>query len=221
MALKGLLVLFLSFVSQMTQANVSNGDFSAGGANWGTFVYGDPFVAQNATSDPSVSFSSGSAVLATGNGYDNEVVICQGASSCDVSGFPVISPFLIESNALTLEFDVAFLSLGSDVDEAGFSFFTDALNVQLWNPTDFLLDINIFVDTSGRVSLDLADFAGTGAALFLRLYDEDDGFNTQVTIDNIEVITSAVVLVPETTTLYLFWAGLFLLGTSKRRKISS
>lgn len=217
LAIKSLAVLCVSLFIQTTQADVVNGDFSGGETGWGSFIYGDPFITPSATSDPSVSFASGEAILKTGEGYGNEATICQGASVCDVLGSPVVSPFLVESDALTLEFDVAFLTLGADSSETSLSSFTDAINVQLWNPTDFLLDISIYVDSSGKVSLDLANFAGTGAALFLRLIDEDDGYDTQVTIDNVAVVRSAPVAVPESSTLYLLLSGLLMLVVVKRR----
>jgi len=144
-AFKSLYVFVLSVVMHTTQANVSNGDFSAGGTDWDTFVYGDPFVTPTATSDPTVDFSTGAAVLTTGEGYGNEAVICQGATSCDVFGAS-LSPFLIDSNALTLEFDVAFLTVGSDISETGFSPFMDALNVQLWSSVDSAFDIALLLN---------------------------------------------------------------------------
>ena len=205
------LISFL-FSFQNVHAAISNGDFSSGGTDWGTFIN-----SSDSSLDPSVDFSSGAAVLTTGNGAGNQAAICQGATGCNTFGAPLLSPFLVESDVLTLEFDVSFLDLGEDLTEPVTSQFIDALYVQVWHPTDFFLDLALYVETSGRVVLDMSDFAGVGASLFFTLLDEDDGLNTQVTIDNVAFTTSTPAKVIESSSFGLFLLSFLILGLVKRK----
>jgi len=215
--LKGLFIFVSLFSLQAAQAEIINGDFSGGATAWETFISPDSSVVPSATSDPSVNFSSGSAVLKTGEGYIDEATICQGAAiSCGSTG---LSPFLIDSNVLALEFDVSFLNLGADLSESETSPYTDSLIFELWHSTDYFQDINFYIETTGHVSFDVTGFAGAGASLFLRLFDEDDGFDTQVTIDNIKLVSATSVTVPESTSVYLLLLSLLLMGLSRKLNI--
>jgi len=205
------MALTMTAISTMAHAvPFSNGDFTSGGTDW-----------NDASSTGSVSFVSGAAQLDTGSGDDPySAILVQG----DDGAFNFGAPISLEAGDTFLNFDVSFISLGTDVTETGGSSFGDYLSVVLYDSVDSSFDTTLTsaIDSSlgegfVRYNLDVSSLIGRDIALSFELSDLNDGFNSRLLLDNISF--SSVPLpggdttpVPEPDTLFLLGLGFILLG---------
>ncbi len=196
-----ILCLMLAVPITVNAASFGNGDFSAGGNLW-----------NDASGSGSVSFGGGQAVLETGAGADPfSAVIVQG----DDGLFNFASPISLANDVNWLIFDVSFENLGADSSENGTAFFTDALFVALYDALDFTKDLILdpFIDSSvtagfNQYALNVSALQGRDVALSFELSDEDDGFNSRVTLDNIQFASTLAAPVPEPSSILLICIGL-------------
>ena len=196
-------------------ASLTNGDFSSGGGSW-----------NNASSSGTATVVGGRAQLGTGVASDPfSSVFVQG----DDGFFSFASPISLQSSAMYLNFDVAFVDLGSDSSETGGALFSDSLRVSLYDVVDPFRDILIdplvdvsFGSTMSRLHFNIGSLAGRIIALSFELTDEDDGRNSRVLLDNITFtakIDSAVVPLPPA--LFLMLAGVGLVSVAARKRATS
>ncbi|MCQ8186488.1 hypothetical protein [Parvularcula maris] len=165
------------------QAAIVNGDFSAGSTGFVTFEDGG-----------TVSISGGTATLSTDAGLGADVLVAS-ISQGDDGSFTFDPGLLVPSNAVSLVFDITQAVADVDALEDGTSFFGDSLQVLLADSEDLLLDVATFIEAGdvGSFTVDISSLQGRTVALFIDLFDEDDGFDTTFSIDNIAFVLDDVV----------------------------
>ena len=212
---KILLGLLFASTLPVNAASFVNGDFAAGGTGW-----------NEASGNGSVTFSGGQAILETGSGTDAfSSVMVQG----DNGFFSFNDRFLLGSDVATLQFDALFDRLDIDSLESGGGFL-DALFVSLYDFADItgghdlLFDPVIDSTLDGLLlsyTLNVSALQGREIALSFELSDDNDGYNSRVTLDNIRfaaALTSGSV--PAPSVLVLLLAGLPLVQRfNKQRQI--
>lgn len=197
-------VVFSLFVSSASAVPLTNGDFSSGMGDW-----------NDASSFGSATVVGGQAQLDTGAFTDlYSSVLVQG----DDGFFNFFSPITLDADVQFLSFDVAFFDLGVDATETGGAFFSDALNIWLYDALDWSYDLGIdplvdisFGSTMTTLLFDVSSLAGREVALSFELSDANDGRNSRVVIDNVEFIAE----VPAPSVILLMATGLLLMGRRK------
>ena len=196
------------FAQQALAAPLLNGSFDDASA-WVDVSYSG-----------STDISGGVASLSTGAGTDPfSAVLVQG----DDGFFSFSNPVSVPTDALTLSFDVRMDQVVAG-DESGFGF-GDFLTVALYDAMDFSYDTFFFGDGFDfsvdslwtTVSLDISALAGRDLAISFELTDEDDGFDSTVFLDNVEIAGLPPVQVSEPGSLVLMILGLAGLVASRRR----
>ncbi|MCQ8186597.1 hypothetical protein, partial [Parvularcula maris] len=170
-----------------SQAAIVNGDFSAGGTGFFVFEEGGTVV-----------FPDGAATLATDPGLGFDVLVAS-VSQGDDGLFTFEPGIIVPDDATALRFDILQAAAVSDPAEEGLlAFRPDALGVSLLDAEDPLLDVFDFFEAgdTGTFTLDVTSLEGRTVALFIDLFDEDDGFDTSFTIDNIAFVTEDLSPVP-------------------------
>ena len=181
-----------------------NGDFSATppGTAWNTV--------QGTDSPGTASFSTGSAVLSTGQAADPySVSIVQG----DDGSFTFAAPITLSPTVKTLRFDAVFARSSNPSESVGS--FIDNLSVHIYDKLGTVPDMNEFVidanTASGSFAYGVSAFAGREVALSFELSNENDGYFSSVTIKNIQAV-------PEPEEWVMMMLGAALVGLQVRRK---
>ncbi|MEW6995940.1 PEP-CTERM sorting domain-containing protein [Colwelliaceae bacterium MEBiC 14330] len=193
--------------SQVTHAGViTNGDFSNGSTGWA-----------DASFTGQVDFDNNTANLSTGAGIGlYSAVLVQG----DNGFFDFDDPIEIDAQHSQLTFVLNISEQTVDNTESGISSLNDALNLSVYDAFDPLFDIyfNSLVVTNQPQDylLDLSSLIGRSVAFSFELNDEDDGFNTQFSLDNVQLITS-VISVPEPSSMLIL---LFAMLVFTRKKLT-
>jgi hypothetical protein len=202
--------IFLQFfvISPFVNASlILNGNFDTDLSHW-----------HDASDNGSVVFDNGVANLSTGNDFGPySAVLVQG----DDGFFNFNSPILIDTQQSLFEFDLWQIAHSIDGSESGTSSLTDALNLSIYDAFDPSFDMFFidFVVTSQQknFSLDISSLAGRFVAFSFELNDENDGFDTTFSLDNVRL--TSPVNVPEPSTLLLFSIAVFALTRRKLTKI--
>lgn len=201
-----LLIASIFLSNSASAAAITNGTFDSDLSGWSTV-----------TDNGSVIQDSGAAVLSTGpSAAPFSAVLVQG----DAGDFSFLSPILLGAGDDFLRFDAVFSTLGLDVSEVGGSSFTDYLELWMYDASgsgDVLLATIDELTSDTSFSFNLATYITHSVAFSFELNDEDDGFNSKVTIDNVrlEPRVTPPVNVPEPNTLMLMIFGIF--GLAGRR----
>lgn len=181
-------------------ASIVNGAFDADLSGWSTV-----------TNTGTAQWDAGKAVLATGSdAAAQSMVLVQG----DDGSFSFSSPILLGAGDDLFKFDAVFATLGADALESGGGF-SDNLNVWLYDAVNSSFDTIIATIDATTASLsfsfDLSSFIGRSVAFSFELNDENDGFDSKVSLDNIRMEQRPVIIsVPEPGTfLLLIITGLF------------
>ncbi len=131
------------------------------------------------------------------------------------------SPILIDTQQSLFEFDLWQIAHSIDGSESGTSSLTDALNLSIYDAFDPSFDMFFidFVVTSQQknFSLDISSLAGRFVAFSFELNDENDGYDSTFSLDNVRL--TSPVNVPEPSTLLLFSIAVFALTRRKLTKI--
>lgn len=200
--------LFITVVSILlsnfaSAASIVNGNFDTDLSGWNTLSNGG--LAQ---------WDGGAAILSTSSGVAApSSLLVQG----DDGSFSFANPIQLKAGNEILRFDAIFSDLGADSLETPPGPFTDNLQVWLYDANDpstnsdaLLATIDIL--TSGTsFSIDLANYIGQFVAFSFELYDENDGRDSSVRLDNIRLEPAAINAVPSPSTLLLMvigWVGL-------------
>jgi hypothetical protein len=202
--------IFLQFfvISPFVNASlILNGNFDTDLSHW-----------HDASDNGSVVFDNGVANLSTGNDFGPySAVLVQG----DEGFFKFNSPILIDTQQSLFEFDLWQIAHSIDGSESGTSSLTDALNLSIYDAFDPSFDMFFidFVVTSQQknFSLDISSLAGRFVAFSFELNDENDGFDSTFSLDNVRL--TSPVNVPEPSTLLLFSIAVFALTRRKLTKI--
>ncbi len=212
-----LLGLILLSALPVNAASFVNGDFASGGSSW-----------NNASDTGSVSFSGGEAVLQTGTGTSiYSAVMVQG----DDGSFNFNNRFLLGNDIEFLHFDALFNRLGTDSSEAVTAgSFADALFVSLYDYQDITFAHDLLFDPQINSTVDgllisyafnVSSLQGREIALSFELLDDNDGYNSKVTLDNVRfapVLPTGTV--PTPSVLVLLFAGLPMIQRySKQRAV--
>jgi len=214
---KLLLGLILLSAVPVNAASFVNGDFSAGNTAW-----------NDASDNGSISFFGGEAVLQTGTGTSLfSAIMVQG----DDVFFNFNDPFLLGNDIEFLHFDALFSQEGQDnLEVVGSGSFSDALFVSLYDYADgsgghdLLFDPEINSTVDGMLisyALNVSSLQGREIALSFELVDDNDGFDSKVTLDNVLFAPAPQSgTVPSPSVLVLLLAGLPLLQRfTKQRAI--
>lgn len=185
--LSSLSIAAIALSSAVSAQGIVNGNFDTDLSGWSTETNGG-----------FVDWIDGTAVLSTGPGFTAfSAVLVQG----DDGSFSFNNPILLTAGFDLFKFDAVFSTLGQDVLETGLSGFTDNLQLWLYDANDLsgsgdALIATIDALTSGGpgFSFDLTPYLGQLVAFSFELNDEDDGFDSQVTLDNVRIETSPVPL---------------------------
>lgn len=208
--LSSLFIASMALSNAVSATPIVNGTFDTDLSGWSAVLNGGD--AQQA---------AGQAVLSTGDDvalYSS--VLVQGDDG--LFNFP--SPILLGAGDDFFKFDAVFTMLDADTLEAGGGF-SDNLQVWLYDEFDSGLDTLIATIDASTVgssfSFNLSSFIGRSVAFSFELNDEDDGFNSQVALDNIRIEQRSVT-VPEPSTFLLIilgWFGLTRKLLSINRKV--
>lgn len=208
--LSSLFIASIALSNAVSATPIINGTFDADLSGWSTVTNGG-----------TAQWAAGQAVLSTGDGVAPfSSVLVQG----DDGLFNFITPIVLGAGDDLFKFDAVFTTLGADAQESGLdgngdpSLFTDNLIVKLYDAVDFTgasdyTFITIDALTSGSsFSFDLSSFIGRSVAFSFELNDENNGTNSQVTLDNIRIeqrATTNTVPLPGTLLLVIIgWFGL-------------
>jgi len=178
---------------------IANGDFTNGLDNWSDASFTGQVVSNN-----------GIANLSTGTGTGlYSAVLVQG----DDGFFNFNSPILIDAQNSWISFDLWQSSKDVDASESGISSLNDALSLSVYDAFDFSFDV-LFSDllvTSQQQNflLDVSSLIGRSVAFSFELNDENDGFDTMFSLDNVQLTSS--VSVPEPSTLLIFLLAMYAL----------
>ena len=207
LALAGLLVSSLSYSGWASAASIVNGSFDSDLSSWSTVTAGGTVV-----------WNNGSAVLTTGNtaSYTSALLV-QG----DDGFFNFPAPIHIDATDNRLNFDASF-STSLNLAETGASILSDYLQVILYDANNssgnyILADIDTFTPNTS-FSIDLAAYTGLTVALSFELRNFDDGYTSQVVLDNIG-FSSIVSAIPEPNSILLLSSGLLGLMVKRSKKL--
>jgi len=212
-----LLGLILLSALPVNAASFVNGGFASGGSSW-----------NDASDTGSVLISGGEAVLQTGAGTNlYSAVMVQG----DDGSFNFNDRFLLGNDIEFLHFDALFNRLGQDGSEVvAAGSFSDALFVSLYDyedlsqAHDLLFDPQINSTVDGVLvsyALNVSSLQGREIALSFELLDDNDGYDSKVTLDNVRFAAALPSgTVPTPSVLVLLLAGLPLIQRfSKQRAV--
>lgn len=188
-------------------ALLQNGTFDSGLQSW-----------TDASETGQVAWQNDKAVMSTGAGSSPySSIFVQG----DDGWFTFDDPVLVPGDALFIEFDAAMISRQADATESGNSFFDDVFSLNIYDALDWdydLLNTVALTDTVQTFSFDVTSLIGRDVALSFELADEDDGFNSWVSLDNVAFFSRPATSVPEPSAFILMMLGIFGLGFARRRK---
>ncbi len=185
---------------------ILNGNFDSDLSHW-----------HDASDNGSVVFDSGVANLSTSGDFGPySAVLVQG----DDGFFNFNSPILIEVQQSWLAFDLWQISRDLDVSESGTSLLNDALYLSIYDTIDPSFDL-LFTDLMVTAQqqtflLDISSLIGRSVAFSFELHDQNDGFDTIFSLDNVQLTSS--VTVPEPSALLLFAIGICALTRKKLAK---
>jgi hypothetical protein len=200
--------IFIQFFVLSNVVNASlilNGNFDTDLSQW-----------HDASGNGAVAFDNGVANLSTGDGFGlYSAVLVQG----DDGFFNFNSPILIDAQQSWLVFDLWQVARDIDANESGASLLNDIFNLSIYDAFDPSFDL-LFTDlmiTSQQQTflLDISSLIGRSVALSFEVNDEDDGFNSTFSLDNVQLTT--LVSVPEPSTLLLF---LIAVGVLTRKQLA-
>jgi len=206
--LSSLFIVFMALSNSALAVSIVNGNFDADLSGWSTVTNGG-----------TAQWDAGKAVLSTGSdvaAYSS--VLVQG----DDGLFTFSNPIMLGAGDDLFKFDAVFATLGADALESGGGF-SDNLQVWLYdanNLGDHLFTTIDALTSTTSFSFDLSSFIGHSVAFSFELNDENDGFNSQVRLDNIRLEKRPdSTTVPESGTFSLVFIGLFgLMGSLLRNK---
>ncbi len=200
------LIRLAIFVASMALSNavfagaILNGNFDTDLSGWATVTNGG--TAQQVGGQAVLSTGSGAALFSS--------VLVQGDDG--VFSFP--SPITLAAGDDFFKFDAVFTLLDLDALESDGGF-SDNLQVWLYDANSLgdALIATINASTSGpSFSFDLSSFIGRSVAFSFELNDENNGTNSQVTLDNIRIeqrsISNAVPLPGTLLLVIIGWFGL-------------
>lgn len=195
--------MFAAQSNAVSAATIVNGNFNSDLSNGWSTVTANGTVAWDSANN--------TAVLSTGADVaPYSAVLVQG----DNGFFSFPNPILLGPGDDFIKFDAVFSTLGVDTVESGAGLFTD--NMQVWMyDANGLGDVQLAkidaLTSSTSFSFDLASYIGHSVAFSFELNDENDGLDSQVTLDNIRLEQRATppVNVPEPDTLMLLILGAF------------
>lgn len=171
----GFSLAFLAPVKFVSAADIVNGTFDSDLSGWAT-VENNGSAAWNSVDQ--------TAELTTGEGVSLfSVMMIQGD---DGSLTSFADPLDITADNDWLKFDAVFSLLDADSFESGGLVGSDYLEVAFYDSTNWWLLATVdatTLDTS--FSIPMTGFQGLSVALSFELYDDDDGFNSKVVLDNI------------------------------------
>lgn len=210
--MKKIITLALFILPALSEAAVfSNGAFSEGDNNWHA-------VGLVQITDQ--------AVLQTANGYDDAFalnsVLVQGDDGSFWNGSSV-QPFTLGFDSRWLYFDAKFEDLAADINETSASVFSDALFVSLYDYNGISSDLSFepIIDISKNglgfqtYKFDISALQGHEIALSFELFDEDDGRDSRVTIDNVQFASA----VPIPSAVFLFASAIPLFGWRRLKSV--
>lgn len=199
-----IVTLILFFMPVLSNAAIfSNGNFSSGHTDW--HALGSVQIAEQ-------------VVMQTESGFDSvdslSAVLVQGDDGSFWSGSSV-EPFAVSLDSQWLYFDAKFEDLGIDANETSGSAFADALFVSLYDFNDDTksLSFDPVIDFSKNglgflaFAFDISSLQGHEIALSFELFDENDGRDSRVTIDNVQF--ASAVPVPSAAILFASIIPLF------------
>lgn len=168
----------IAMLGSTSMASIVNGDFSGGSTGY--------FVLE---SNGLVTFSADQVMLETGAGAEPFTAsLFQG----DDGTFSFASAITVPDTALFFAFDLVGFDQTAATDEDGSSFFTDGFSVALFDALDLNLDIySDYYDAGtafGQILIDVTSLQGRMIAFAVDLFDENDGFDTTVTLDNFQFV---------------------------------
>lgn len=176
--LASLSIAAIAVSSAVSAQGIVNGNFDTDLSGWTSVLNGG-----------SVDWNDGAAVLSTGSETAAfSAVLVQG----DDGSFLFNNPILLSTGYDLFKFDLVFSTPVQDVSESGSSGFTDHLNLWLYDANDpagdaLIATIDPLTPGGPGFSFDLSPYLGQWVAFSFELNDEDDGFNYQVTIDNVRL----------------------------------
>ena len=193
------------FISHAAQAGlIANGDFDNGLNSWSDASFSGQVFSNNGLVNLStgVDFGPYSAVLVQG----------------DDGFFNFNTPILIDAQQSLIEFDLWQFERNIDASESGTSSLADVLNLSIYDAFDPSFDL-FFIDLAvtsqqKNFSLDISSLVGRSVAFSFELNDENDGFDSTFSLDNIRL--TSPVNVPEPSTLLLFSLAIFVLTRRKK-----
>jgi len=182
---------------------IANGDFINELDSW-----------NDASSTGIVTSNNGFATLSTGSGIGlYSAVLVQG----DDGFFNFNSPITIDNQQSLLTFDLWQSSSVIDASESGSSSLTDALNLSIYDAFDPSFDL-LFTDLMATpqqqtFSIDISSLIGRSVAFSFELNDENDGFDSSFSLDNVQL--TSLVSVTEPSTILLFALSICVLMRKK------
>jgi hypothetical protein len=194
-------------------AVITNGDFESGLTAW--------------TANGDSQVQDGALRLQGGDGAE---AYSASAWQGDDGSFSFADPLVLPPSLNYLSFDVRRLASEVDTFESGFSILSDALSIEIYDAYDFAQDLSFFSGMDFTITgewttvlLDISAYTGDGFALSLNLFDEDDGLNTAIGVDNLFFTENAnpagprpPVTVPEPGSFVLMGLALGALVTRRR-----
>jgi hypothetical protein len=191
--LSSLMIASFALSNPASAASIINGNFDTDLSGWSTVTNGG-----------SGQWDAGKAILSTGSDVAAQSsVLVQG----DDGLFSFSNPITLGAKDNLFKFDAVFSVLATDALESGGGF-ADNLQVWLYDSMDSSLDTRMAtIDAAtfnSSFSFDLSSFIGRSVAFSFELNDENDGFNSQVALNNVRIEP-----VPVPGALWMFVTGLF------------
>lgn len=164
---------------------LTNPDFGAGTDGW-----------LDNSSTGTTAVVDGVAQLTGGDGnHPYSATLMQG----DDGSWSFSEPLTLPTEVTKLRFDALFEDIAVDPSETGGSLFSDYLIVDVFDALDFGLDLffnpEIDINVAGSwltIDLDISSLAGRDTALSFSLSDQNDGRNSRVYLDNVQLLTQPV-----------------------------
>ncbi len=210
-ALAGVLASF-----QAQAVPFQNGDFSNGSTAWN--------VLTDTASPGQVIFNTGSVDLQTGtDAAPYSAGLIQGDDGTLIS--PFTAPFTLGPLVQSLVFQASFARTATNPAETPVDpLVRDYVSVTVYdaNSADLLQMLDPGIDSTltglGTFTLDVSAFRGRDVALEFDLTNQNDGWFSTATLQNIHFVDASANAVPEPYTLALFGAGLLGMAAQRRRR---